>query len=61
MQIYTQNSNNARKNMNFFESTSFLKVNEPTGQRVNKFWVCYGSAWVCYGSVFGSVKKFTPI
>ena len=29
MQIYTQNPNHARKNMNFFESTS-QQVNEPT-------------------------------
>ena len=63
MQIYTQNLNHTRKNMNFFlsqranRSTSFLKVNESTGQRVNEFWVCSGSAWVC----FGSVKKITPI
>ncbi len=34
MQIYTQNLNLARKNMNFF------KVNESTGQRVNEFFGC---------------------
>ena len=50
MQIYTQNPNRARKNMNFFESTSFLKVNESTGQRVNEFFfVLKGLLWVCYG------------
>ena len=32
MQIYTQNLNHARKNMNFFK-----KVNKSTGQRVNEF------------------------
>ena len=48
MQIYTQNPNHARKNMNFF------KVNESTGQRVNEFFcVLKGLLWVCCGSVVG--------
>lgn len=36
----------------FFESTSFLKVNVSTGQRVNEFFCVLkgllGSAWVCF-------------
>ena len=63
MQIYTQNPNHARKNMNFFLSQ---RVNRSTSQRV--FWVLKGLLWVCCGSVmglfrvcYGSVKKITPI
>lgn len=44
MQIYTQNLNHARKNINFFESTS-LQVNESTsfGSVPGLFGVCFGS------------------
>lgn len=48
MQIYTQNPNHARKNMNFFLSQ---RVNRSTSQRV--FRVLKGLLWVCYGSVMG--------
>ena len=47
MQIYTQNLNHARKNMNFFESTS-QQVNESTS-----FWGLKGLFRVCLGSVSG--------
>ena len=47
MQIYTQNPNHARKNMNFFESTS-QQVNESTS-----FFVLKGLLWVCLGLFSG--------
>ena len=54
MQIYTQNPNHARKNMNFFKSTS-QQVNESTS-----FWCAEGSVlglkgllWVCLGLFSG--------
>ena len=43
MQIYTQNLNHTRKNMNFF------KVNESTGQQVNESTSFLGAE----GSVMG--------
>ncbi len=59
MQIYTQNPNHARKNMNFLKSTS-QQVNESTS-----FLGAEGSVMgllgSVFGSVFGSVKKNTPI
>ena len=54
MQIYTQNPNHARKNINFFESTS-QQVNESTS-----FGSVMGLLGSVFGSVFGSVKKITP-
>ena len=58
MQIYTQNLNHARKNMNFFLSQRvFLKS---TSQQVNEstsFWCAEGSVlgllWVCLGLFSG--------
>lgn len=45
MQIYTQNLNYARKNINFFK-----KVNKSTGQRINEF---FGGLKGLLGSVLG--------
>lgn len=59
MQIYTQNLNHARKNMNFFK-----KVNKSTGLRGNEFVGSEGSVSglfrVCLG-LFRVCEKNTPI
>lgn len=62
MQIYTQNLNHARKNINFFESTS-QQVNESTSfcGAEGSVMGLLGSAWVCFGVCEKKLHLFHPL